>query len=119
MSSLPRTIALLSAAALVAALAFAGRRILVAASVEPTTHVIHAQGMVFRPQSLEISPGDSVTWINDDIVPHAIKSTDPKQPWQSPDLRLHGSWTRQFQTACTYVCPYHPTMTGEIVVPTK
>lgn len=109
----------MGAATLVAAPAFfflARPPALTAATPEPRTHLVHIQGMLFRPEVVTISPGDSVTWINDDILLHAMKSTGPHQPWQSADLPQHATWRRQFQTGADYVCPYHPTMIGRIVL---
>lgn len=81
-------------------------------------HVVAIQGMQFVPARIEIAPGDSVTWVNRDILMHAAKSTDPKNAWQSTDLQPQQSWTRSFASGDSYpyMCPYHPTMTGEIVI---
>jgi plastocyanin len=79
-------------------------------------HVVHIAGMLFKPATLEISAGDSVTWINDDIYLHAVKSTDPNHAWQSKDLKPQDSWTKVFEQGDAYLCPYHPTMTGKIIV---
>jgi len=84
-----------------------------------TTHVVHIRSMAFNPKVVTIAPGDAITWINDDIVMHGAKSSDPKNPWQSKDLLAHASWTKRFERGGAYVCPYHPTMTGEIVVTAK
>lgn len=103
------------AVALAVALAvFAGTTAGEAGKPASKRHVVHIQGMLFRPAKLEISPGDSVEWINDDVFLHAIKSTDPKKMWQSKDLPPHASWTKRFDAGGSYLCPYHPTMTGEI-----
>ena len=74
--------------------------------------------MTFNPAKLQISPGDSVTWINDDILLHAVKSTDAKNAWQSKDLLPQQSWSKTFNRDCPYICPYHPTMAGAITVET-
>jgi plastocyanin len=87
-----------------------------ASAAEPRTHVVTIRNMQFQPQTLEISPGDSVTWVNEDIYLHAVKSTDPAQPWQSRDLAPHASWTTTLTAAVSYVCPYHPTMIGKITL---
>lgn len=79
-------------------------------------HVVRIRGMTFQPAILEIAAGDSVTWINEDILLHAVKSTDPKNPWQSKDLPPRQSWTKTFSQDAPYFCPYHPPMIGKIVV---
>jgi plastocyanin len=86
---------------------------------KPIAHTVHVEGMRFKPQVLEIAPGDSVTWINDDIFIHAVKSIEPNDAWQSKDIPAHAQWTRRFDRGVHYLCPYHPTMTGQIVVKTS
>lgn len=83
---------------------------------EAKQHIVKIAGMVFVPATLHVAPGDSVKWINNDIVNHAMKSTKSGDDWQSKDLPPHESWTRTFTQGATYLCPYHPTMVGEIVV---
>jgi plastocyanin len=83
---------------------------------QPKVHVVKIQAMVFTPKILHISRGDSVTWINEDIFLHAVKSTDASHAWQSKDLPFHGSWTKTFTANQSYLCPYHPTMIGEIAI---
>ncbi len=78
--------------------------------------MVKIQGMTFTPQHLQISPGDSVTWTNDDIVPHAVKSTDAKNAWESQLLQAHDSWTKVFNESGSYLCPFHPVMTGDVTL---
>ncbi|HEX2853935.1 MAG TPA: hypothetical protein VHO24_11905 [Opitutaceae bacterium] len=111
-----RPVVLSAVAVLAAALAFA--LLTSCAKKDPAAkeHVVHIRGMLFQPATLQISRGDSITWINDDILMHAVKSTDPKNPWQSIDLPPRKSWTRTFTQGGPYFCPYHPPMTGEIAI---
>lgn len=113
-----RTIAVASVAVILAAtLAFlAGATTGEVGKRVAKRHVVHIRGMLFHPARLEVSPGDAVEWVNDDVFLHAIKSADSKTPWQSKDLPPHASWTKRFDAGGNYLCPYHPTMTGEIVV---
>ena len=110
-----RTPIVFAGAGLLAALAFLGHGILRGEKAEKQTHVIRIEMMAFSPKTLRVAPGDSVTWINHDIVMHAVKSTDRDHAWQSPDLQPKESWTQVVTTPGPYVCPYHPTMTAELV----
>ena len=107
----------IASAALLAALAFFGRGSLGGEKVEPQNHEVRIEGMAFSPKTLHIAPGDFVTWVNNDIVMHAVKSSDPGNEWQSRDLQPHESWKRVVTKGGRYICPYHPTMTGELVSP--
>jgi plastocyanin len=111
----PRNLGFLGVAAIVAATLwfFAPAR---ASTETGKVHIVTIQGMRFDPAKLEIAPGDSVKWVNNDILMHAAKSADPKNVWQSKDLKPHDSWSKVFQAGGSYFCPYHPTMTGEIIV---
>ena len=103
-------------AAIAAALIFFRAGSPLAGKSATKTHVVKIQGMTFTPPRLQISPGDSVTWTNDDIVPHAVKSTGVKNAWESKPLLPHDSWTKVFNEDAAYLCPYHPVMTGEITL---
>jgi plastocyanin len=82
----------------------------------PKIHVVIIEGMVFKPHSMHVAIGDTVIWENHDIVIHAVKSADAKHPWQTKDIAPHESATEVISQADAYICPYHPTMTAEIVV---
>ncbi len=109
-------VGIVSAIAMAVALAvFAGTSV-DAESPTARVHTVHIRKMLFDPQTIEIAPGDAVTWINDDMFLHAVKATASDSAWLSKDLPPHASWTRTFVEGARYVCPYHPTMTGEIKV---
>ena len=36
----------------------------------PQRHVVEIRGMAFHPEALEVRRGDTVVWINRDMVPH-------------------------------------------------
>ncbi len=80
----------------------------------PRTHQIAIRGMQFVPARLEVDAGDTVTWTNEDVMPHTVSSTGSfdskavasKQMW---------SWSFVQPGEWTYVCTIHPTMQGVIV----
>jgi plastocyanin len=105
-----------ASAVVLAALTFLGRDPLWGEkATEKQNHVVRIEGMAFSPKTLRIAAGDSVTWVNNDIMMHAVKSSEPGNEWQSRDLQPHESWTRVVEKGGPYVCPYHPMMTAEIV----
>lgn len=119
MATLKSRLVLTSAVVVLTALVLLARPLPTAEKAGGKNHVVQIEGMLFKPATLEIAPGDTVTWINDDIFLHAIKSNEPGHPWQSPDLKPHDSWTKFFPAGSAYLCPYHPTMTGKVVVQEK
>ena len=82
---------------------------------KPTTHKVIMEGMVFKPPSLTINSGDSVVWVNNDIVEHTA-TADGK--FDSKLVAPAKSWRQMFKTkgSYSYVCKYHPTMKGTLVV---
>lgn len=72
--------------------------------------------LVFQPQNLHVAPGDTVTWINHDIVSHTATAVD--SGWDSGELPTDGefTWVAKGSGAWPYVCRYHSTMTGNVMV---
>ena len=70
----------------------------------------------FAPQTLTVPVGTTVTWENDDDIPHVVAEKDGK--FRSKALDTGDKFTQQFTTAGTveYYCAIHPMMTGKIVV---
>ena len=79
-------------------------------------HTVKIDGMVFTPATLTINPGDSVTWINNDIVEHTATAADGS--FDSKMIAAGKSWKQTFKAKgdFPYVCKYHPTMKGTLKV---
>jgi plastocyanin len=77
---------------------------------ESTTHTVTIEGMRFQPEVLTVAPGDTVVWVNKDLVPHTATST--AGGFDSKDIQADKSW--KFTTRKTgdfaYICTFHPTM---------
>ena len=85
------------------------------ANPAPSTHVIELKQLRFRPPTLTVARGDTVVWINHDIVPHTATELDGE--WDSEGLEQDASWRHVVTTgAVHYYCKYHPTMRGTIIV---
>jgi plastocyanin len=85
-------------------------------SANSKTHTITIHGMQFIPASLEVNAGDTVTWKNEDIVPHTA-TADTKR-FDSGAINGGMSWkyvTRN-KGSYSYICLYHPTMKAMLVV---
>lgn len=73
---------------------------------------------MFMPATITISPGDKVTWINQDSDPHSVFSDDRGKTFHSAVLDTGQSFSLAFAHAGTfgYYCSVHPYMQGTIVV---
>jgi amicyanin len=71
----------------------------------------------FGPATLTVSVGATVTWINQDDVPHNVVSTDGKDI-KSPVLDTDQKFSYTFTKAGTYdyYCKIHPMMTAKVIV---
>ncbi len=80
------------------------------------THTVKIEGMVFTPRRLTIDAGDTVTWINNDIVEHTATAADGS--FDSKMIAAGKSWKQTFKSKgdFPYVCKYHPTMKGTLKV---
>ena len=83
----------------------------------PQTHTIEISSMAFHPERLQVEPGDTIIWINRDIVPHT--STSLRKPgWDTGQLLQgqRGVWIPRRAGNSEYRCELHPTMVGRLVV---
>jgi len=111
--------ALLAAAALPAATPAASARhakTSAPAKNTPAAPTVHISNFTFSPQVLKIRAGQTVTWVNDDDIPHNVTAVD--KSFKSKVLDTGESFSFTFPRAGTYAyfCGLHPHMTGSVVV---
>jgi nitrite reductase (NO-forming) len=84
-------------------------------------------GNSYYPKTVEITPGTTVTWINEDVFSylagefsgiHNVVSTEGPTTLNSPMLAHAESWSYTFEEEgdYTYLCTPHPYMEGKIKV---
>lgn len=80
-------------------------------------HLVRISGMAFTPAALEAAPGDTIVWINDDIVPHTATASRGGT-WDTGSLAQgdSGLVVVQARGSFPYFCRLHPTMTASVVV---
>lgn len=78
-------------------------------------HLVVMRGGAFVPDSVVAAIGDTITWRNDDVVPHTATGNG----WDSGELGAGGTFTRVVAggEVGRYACRYHPAMLGEVVAP--
>lgn len=86
----------------------------------PGVHTVTITATSFQPASLTITPGDSVVWVNKDVIPHTATSVKP-DAFDSGTLAPGTSWTHRFTRAADlgYLCLFHPTMKATLTVASK
>jgi plastocyanin len=77
---------------------------------------VKIENFTFAPQRVTVKAGTTVTWTNEDDIPHALASTT--KAFRSKVLDTDDKFSFKFTTAGTYeyFCSLHPHMTGTIVV---
>ena len=73
------------------------------------------QSMQFSPAKLNVRLGDTITWINKDLVDHNVKDTI-NNLFYSDTLKNGDSYRWIVEGRANYICTIHPTMGGEIEV---
>jgi plastocyanin len=79
-------------------------------------NVIQIRNFAFVQQTLNVSPGTTVTWVNCDTETHT--STSDANVWDSGALTPGSSFQRTFTAAGSFPfhCTPHPSMKGTVVV---
>ena len=80
------------------------------------TAAVKIDNFVFGPQTLTVPVGTTVTWTNNDDIPHTSVSTEGV--FKSKVLDTDEKFSYTFTKAGTYpyYCTIHPKMTGQVVV---
>ena len=95
---------------------FATATALPAALAHAAETEVKIDNFAFAPQRVVVKSGATVTWINEDDIPHTIASST--KLFKSNALDTKDKFTFTFTTpgAYEYFCSLHPHMTGTIVV---
>ncbi len=80
------------------------------------THSITIKGFQFQPTVDTLQVGDSISWSNQDIVPHTV--TAELRGFDSGTIPARASWhlVARKPGRVTYHCTLHPTMKGILVI---
>lgn len=84
------------------------------AEVDGVEHTIIIKNFNFSPLNLQVQVGDTITWINQDIVPHTATAKDDS--WDTGELKQGESATIEVtdKFSLAYFCFYHPMMIAEL-----
>jgi plastocyanin len=87
-------------------------------SSSPSAAIVKIENFAFQPRNLQIKAGTTVTWVNDDDVPHTASSTTTPQAFDSGALDTDDRYSFTFTQpgSFAYFCKVHPHMTGTVVV---
>jgi amicyanin len=86
------------------------------ASVQAAETEVNIDQFTFYPQRITVKAGTTVTWSNEDDVPHTVASSGKAFKSKALDTRDKFSFTFTTPGTYDYFCSLHPHMTGAVVV---
>ena len=80
------------------------------------THTVRMEGIKFVPERIEVAAGDTVVWINKDVVPHTVTASEAHV--ESGEIAPNKRWrfVAKRKGEMPYICRIHPVMKGLLVV---
>ena len=81
----------------------------------PKVHTVEIKQMKFQPAELIVQKGDTVVWINNDIVAHDV-TEEPSKAWTSSLMPVGKSWSLVVTQSADYFCSIHVVMKGKLIV---
>lgn len=82
---------------------------------KPKLHTVVIEGMKFVPQEITVQKGDSVVWINRDMMAHDV-TEELSKSWTSSSIPPGGSWKMEVTDNADYYCSIHFVMKGKLKV---
>jgi plastocyanin len=82
----------------------------------PVTHTVTIDATRYEPARLVVRPGDTIVWVNADLLPHTATATGGAF---DSDVIVRGARWRFTANAAgdiDYACTFHPTMTGRLEI---
>jgi plastocyanin len=86
------------------------------ASAPAAATAVHIANFTFSPATITVKAGTTVTWTNDDDIPHTVVATNGAFRSKVLDTGEHFSFTFAKVGEFHYFCSIHPHMTGIVIV---
>ena len=96
--------------------ALAGPAPAAATAAAPAGPTVKIDNFVFGPGALTVSVGTTVTWINQDDIPHTVAAADKSFKSKVLDSNERFSFTFTRPGEYGYFCSLHPHMVGKVIV---
>ena len=78
------------------------------------THIVEMRGLEFIPAQISVNVGDTITWVNADVMPHTATAADGS--WDSGLMEQGDEWSLLVESDgdADYLCTFHPNMVGVV-----
>jgi plastocyanin len=87
-----------------------------AVAASPAPALVHIANFTFAQPAITVKPGSTVTWVNDDDIPHTVVAVDKSFKSKVLDTGDRFSFTFAKPGQFAYFCSIHPHMTGKVIV---
>ena len=110
MKQVSRKVLIRSLAVMALAVTVAGSAIQQSVAAVAVEHIVMIKSLKFKPSVLSVQPGDTIKWINQDVVPHTATASD--KSWDTGRLNKGESKSLTVTTDmnANYFCRFHPNM---------
>jgi plastocyanin len=88
-----------------------------AGGVAPAAVKVTIRSLKYFQDTIQITTGETVEWVNDDLTPHTVTSNSGGE-LNSGSIDVGSTWRHTFSQSGTfpYYCTFHKEMKGEVVV---
>jgi plastocyanin len=97
----------------------AGALIGASANAAAPASAVNMTKEAFVPEKLDVAAGTTITWINNDDVPHSVTANDGKFDSGPIQPGKRYQWTAKDAGTIAYHCIFHPSMTATMTVSEK
>lgn len=83
-------------------------------ATQPKSDTVIISEMKYNPDNISINKGDTIVFINNDIVSHDV--TEENKAWTSSELKVGDVWKTIPDKSANYFCSIHLVMKGAFTV---
>jgi plastocyanin len=116
LTTIARNLCIAAAIAILAAAAVLPAAAAQATETQAAETEVKIDNFTFAPQRITVKAGTTVTWTNDDDIPHTVASKAKLFKSKALDTGDKFSFTFTTPGAYEYFCSLHPHMTATIMV---
>jgi plastocyanin len=82
---------------------------------KPRSYTVQIKQMQFQPAELTVHAGDTVVFVNHDMVAHDV-TEETRKAWASGPMPTGASWKMVATDDADYYCSIHAVMKGKILL---
>ena len=80
---------------------------------QPKTDTVEIKNMEFVPATITVAKGDTIIWVNKDMMAHDV-TEEASKTWTSGPIAADHSWKMAVSKDANYYCSIHTVMKGKI-----